>query len=124
MTTIKTESTMKRVRKQLIATFEFTSNNKYTVSVYENRIEIEQGGVLNFINKGSVGTIVFYLKRLGGLEFKQQGKTTGYIEFLGTGFKHEKSTFDKVKKDNIILFNHKEAEKAQELFDLINDLID
>lgn len=111
--------------KKLIESFEFTSNNKFMVRVYENRIEIESSGAGNLINKGVTGTSVFFLKHLTSIEYKFQGKgTTGYIEFLTQGFTHISSTMNKVKADNVILFNHKETEKAQKLIDLINNMID
>lgn len=111
--------------KMLIESFEFTSNGRFIVNVYENRVEIESRGTRNLINKGVTGTTVFYLKQLTAIEYKFDGKgTTGYVEFLTQGFTHISSTMNKVKADNVILFNHKETEKAQKLIDLINNMID
>lgn len=110
--------------KRLIETFEFTSNNKFNVKVYENRIEIESTGAGNLLNKGVTGTSVFFLKHLTSIEYKFQGKTTGYIEFLVAGYGHSDSTMNKVRADNVILFNQKENDKAEKLIDLINNMID
>ena len=106
--------------KKLIEIFEFTSNNKFIVKVYENRIELESAGVGNLFNKGVTGTVVFYLKHLSSIEYK----VPGYIEFLVAGYKHTESTMNKAKSDNVILFGPKETDKAEKLIDLINNLID
>ena len=110
--------------KKLIESFEFTSNNKFIVNVYENRVEVESSGAGNLLNKGVTGTSVFFLKHLTSIEYKFQGKTTGYIEFLVAGYGHLDSTMNKVRADNVVLFNQKETEKAKRLIDLINNLID
>ena len=110
--------------KKLIEIFEFTSNGKFVVKVFENRIELDSTGTGNLINKGVTGTSVFFLKHLTSIEYKFQTKTTGYVEFLTAGYGHVDSTLNKVKSDNVVLFNQKETDKAEKLINLINNLID
>ena len=73
--------------------FEFISNRKFNVTVYENRVEIKSSGTGNFLTKGVTGTSTIFLKHLTALEFKLEGSgTTGYLEFLCPGYTHEEST--------------------------------
>ena len=118
METFKTESNMKRVRKQLLATYEFTTNGKFEVRVYENRVEVEHKGTMNIFTKGLTGTVIFYLKHLCAVE-----KSLGYIQFVTSGFRYVDSTTKKVQSDNTVTFSNKEYDKAQELIDIINELI-
>lgn len=104
--------------KELLGAFEFTSNNKFNVRVYENRVEIESVGVGNLFAKGLTGICAIYFKNLSAIEFSQ-----GYMEFLCPGYVHVDSTTKKVAADNVILFTKKECDKAKELYDLINSLI-
>lgn len=119
-----TQSKKAKIRKKLIETYEFTTNKKIEVRVYENRIEIESNGNGNFFTKCLTGTVVIYLKHLTAIEFKLQNETTGHIEFLTQGFNHVYSAMNKVLTDNVILFSDKEMEQAKNLIDLINELVE
>lgn len=110
--------------RDLVKEFEFTSNRKFNVKVYENRVEINSSGAGNFLSKGITGTATIFLKHLTALEFKLEGSgTTGYLEFLCPGYVHQESTLKKVGADNVILFSKKEHDQALELYNLINTLV-
>lgn len=110
--------------RDLVKEFEFTSNRKFNVKVYENRLEIKFSGAGNFLSKGLTGTTTIFLKHLTALEFKLEGSaTTGYLEFLCPGYTHQESTLKKVEADNAILFTKKEHDKALELYNLITTLV-
>lgn len=104
---------------QLIKSFDFTSNGKFNVNVYENRIEIKSLGAGNLLVKGITGITTIFLKHLTAIEYNP----VAYLEFLTPGFIHQSSTTKKVQCDNVVLFTKKEEALAQELYDMIMELV-
>lgn len=104
--------------------YEFTSNGKHHVKVFKNRIEIEHGGLRNRLVKGSSGKLIIYVSKLSAIEVKHTSLTTGYVEFMASGLSHERETTDKVKQDNVIMFNSEQDNRmADTLVEIINDLM-
>ena len=83
--------------------YDFTSNGKYHVELYKNRIEITAQGMFNLLTKGITGTIIIPINKISAIEY-----TGGILEFVVSGMGHNDSNSDKIKSDNIIAVASKE----------------
>ena len=83
--------------------YDFTSNGKYHVELYNNRIEITAQGMFNLLTKGITGTIIIPINKISAIEY-----TGGILEFVVSGMGHNDSNSDKIKSDNIIAVASKE----------------
>lgn len=83
--------------------YDFTSNGKYHVELYKNRIEITAQGMFNLLTKGITGTVIIPINKISAIEY-----TGGILEFVVSGMGHNDSNSDKIKSDNIISVASKE----------------
>ena len=83
--------------------YDFTSNGKYHVELYKNRIEITAQGMFNLLTKGITGTIIIPINKISAIEY-----TGGILEFVVSGMGHNDSNRYKIKSDNIIAVASKE----------------
>lgn len=109
--------------KRVILTLK--SNGKYTVEVTSGAIKVTQKGALNVLNKGLVGTKTFSINRLSGVQLKDPGMTTGYLQFILMGSSEGKGgVFNAVQDENTITFSKKEKNLIHELKDFIDYAIE
>ena len=109
--------------KRVVLTFK--SNGKYNVEVTHGAIKVTQKGALNMINRGLVGTKTFSINRLSGIQLKDPGMTTGYLQFILIGSGEGKGgVFNAVKDENTITFGKKEKNLAHELKEYVDYMIE
>lgn len=102
--------------KVLLKTFEFYSEGRYKVEVYNNMLTIEANGIKNLVDRGFVGKTHIYYRNLQAVE---QG--VNYLDFIINGFTERKeSVTSKRIRPNVISFSNRERQIADELIDLIN----
>ena len=86
--------------------YDFTSNGKYHVELYKNRIEITVDGALNLlVKKGINGTIIIPINKISAIEYTVDGDI---LEFVVSGMSHNDSYKDKIRSDNVIFVDSKE----------------
>ena len=86
--------------------YDFTSNGKYHVELYNNRIEITVDGTLKLlVKKGINGTIIIPINKISAIEYTVDGDI---LEFVVNGMSHNDSYKDKIRSDNVIFVDSKE----------------
>lgn len=100
------------------------SNGKFEVTVTRNSVSIQQKGALNALNRGFTGEKKFMLKNISGLQYKEAGFTTGYLQLILIGSSESKrGVTGAVKDENTILFAKKEQHLIEELKEYIEYVI-
>lgn len=96
------------------------SNCKYTITVTDDYVSIEQKGIMNTLNRGITGSKTFMFKNMSGLQYKKSGMTTGYLQLILVGSMESKGgVMSAVKDENTILFAKKEEHLILELKEYI-----
>ena len=86
--------------------YDFTSNGKYHVELYNNRIEITVEGTFNLLVKKWInGTIIIPINKISAIEYTVDGDI---LEFVVSGMDHNNSYKDKIRSDNAIFVDSKE----------------
>lgn len=104
------------MRNELLLSVEL---KKADVHVYTNRIEIAHKGVSNMIVKGIPGNIIISLKHLDGIFYTENNR----IEFITASMPHSEIATVAVKRENQIQLTKKDKEKAEDLVNLIKELL-
>lgn len=90
------------------------------VEVTKDYIKVKQIGLTSMINKGIFGEKTFYYKNMTGIQFKEPGFTTGYIQFIFLGSRENKAgVFGAVNDENSIVFAKKERNVMNELKEFV-----
>ena len=96
------------------------SNGKYIVTVTRDSVSILAKGFMNAVNKGITGEKQFFFKNMSGIQYKEPGFTTGYMQFILIGSQESKrGVSGAVKDENTILFLKKEQHLMLELKNFI-----
>ena len=93
-----------------ITKYYFRSNGKYEVEINSNLITITNKGAQNFINKGAVGTKTIKIENITGVQFKEWGNLTGYIQFILMGQEVKGGALAAVQDENTITFSTRTEE--------------
>lgn len=101
----------------------FTSNGKFYVVLYKNRVEITPKGAMNLMNKGFTGTFIIPISKISAMEYTDTG-----LEFVVSGMTHNKKWSDKISADNSIQIGgfkgaKEDALKLEQLKNLICELM-
>lgn len=107
-----------------IRRYELKSNGKYTIELEDNFISITSKGFSNFCNKGLIGTKKINLNNITGVQYKEPGVTTGYLQLVLMGSQEVKAgVMGAVRDENTILFNKKEQHLILEIKEYIESYI-
>lgn len=97
------------------------SNGKYVVTVTRDSISILTKGFMNTVNKGITGEKRFFFRNMSGVQYKDPGFTTGYLQFILIGSQESKrGVGGAVRDENTILFSKKEQSLLLELKNFID----
>lgn len=104
--------------------YNLKSNGKYEIIIKDNFISITPKGLSNAINKGLVGTKKIDMNNITGLQFKEPGMTSGYLQFILLGSQESKGgIMAAVKDENTILFTKKELNIVLEIKAYVEEFI-
>ena len=92
---------------------------KADVHVYTNRIEILHKGITNMFVKGIPGNIIISLKHLDGIFYSENSR----IEFITASMPHSETATIAVQRENQIQLTKKDKDKAENLVELIKELL-
>lgn len=96
------------------------SNGKFDIEITNDTIKVTPKGFSNAVNKGLVGTKTYAIQNLSGVQFKEPGFTTGYIQFVLMGSAESKrGVTGAVHDENSVMFSKKERDLVYELKDYI-----
>lgn len=104
--------------------FEFKSAGKTTVTLDGNFLRIKRKGFLNLANHGLDGEKTFDINNITGVQLKEAGFTSGYIQFILMGSRESKGgVFAASKDENTVMFTKKEQKMAEEIKDYVENLL-
>lgn len=104
--------------------FEFKSAGKYTVTVDEYGVAIQQKGLLNAMAVGITGTKQLPFTSMTAVQFKPAGMLSGYIQFTVLGGNEAKGgVFQAASDENTIMFTKKDQDEANRLKQLVEGKI-
>lgn len=96
------------------------SKGKYSITVTKDSLTIKHKGALNAFNKGLIGEKTLMFKSMTGVQFKEPGMTTGYMQFIVMGSsENKKGVLGAVQDENTITFLKKERNLLYELKEYI-----
>jgi hypothetical protein len=96
--------------------FEFKGAGKTTITLDGNFLRIKRKGFLNASNHGLDGEKSIDINNITGVQFKESGITSGYIQFLIKGSSESKGgIFAAARDENSVLFIKKEQKMAEEI---------
>ncbi|ACK93689.1 MULTISPECIES: DUF4429 domain-containing protein [Bacillus] len=104
--------------------YEFKSAGKSTITIDGNFIRIKRKGFVNLMNHGLDGEKTIDINTLTGVQMKQAGFTSGYIQFIFMGSKESKGgVFAATKDENTVMFVKKEQKMAEEIKTYIEGIL-
>jgi hypothetical protein len=96
--------------------FEFKGAGKTTITLDGNFLRIRRKGFLNMSNHGLDGEKTIDINNMTGVQFKEAGLTSGFIQFIVKGSSESKGgVFAAARDENSILFIKKEQKMAEEI---------
>ena len=104
--------------------FEFKGAGKSVITLDGSFLRIKRKGMLNLMNHGLDGEKSIDINNMSGVQLKEAGLTSGYIQFIFPGSKENKSgVFAATQDENTVMFVKKEQAMAHEIRDYIEAIL-
>ena len=95
------------------------------LTIYEDRVIIERGGVLGFLTQGLAGAKTIPMDSIMSVQFKEGNMlTNGFIQFGIMGGKEARGgVFDAAQDENTVMIKEATNDNAREIKDYIEGII-